>query len=75
MAALRPAAEGHWTVAPAERHGMSGSPASERGEASGRQEPGRVVGQSLSVAVAGAVFAGAVFAGFDGPAAPWPGSG
>ena len=54
---------------------MSGSPASERGEASGRQEPGRVVGQSLSVAVAGAVFAGAVFAGFDGPAAPWPGSG
>ncbi|MDX6379142.1 MAG: hypothetical protein QOI57_166 [Rubrobacteraceae bacterium] len=45
-------------LSPNTRALMGAPPASERGEASGLLATGRVVGQSLSVAVAGAVFAG-----------------
>jgi hypothetical protein len=37
---------------------MNAAPASEQGESSGLLATGRVLGQSLSVAVAGAIFAG-----------------
>ncbi len=37
---------------------MNAAPGNERGEASGLMTTGRVLGQSLSVAVAGAIFTG-----------------